>query len=258
MTGRTEDAWRALRRLTSARIALGRAGGSLPTAEWLAFSAAHAGARDAVHSALDAPATERDLAPLGLPVLRLHSAAPDRATYLQRPDLGRVLSEESRSVLSRAARGFDVVLALGDGLSALAAQRHGPALLAAIVGRLRAAGLSIGPLCLVEQARVAVEDEIGEALGARLAVIALGERPGLGAADGLGVYLVHGPRRGRADGERNCVSNVRPASLPVEPAAELVAWLCTEALRRGLTGVALKDERAPAMSAGAAARLDGA
>lgn len=243
MSGRIEDPWRDLRALTAARIALGRAGGSLPTAELLAFDAAHAAARDAVHSALDLDALARDLAPLGLPLLRLRSAAPDRATYLQRPDLGRALAPESAAALAAAPRGADVALLVGDGLSAVAAQRHAPPLLAALVPRLRAAGLTLAPLALVEQARVAVQDPVGAALGARIAVIALGERPGLAAPDSLGAYLVLDPRPGRTDADRNCVSSVRPQGLPPAAAAELVAWLVVEALRRGISGVALKDER---------------
>jgi len=240
------DPWAPLRRFTAARIALGRAGGSLPTAEWLAFSAAHAAARDAVWSALDLEALSADLAPLGQPVLRVASAAPDRLTYVQRPDLGRRLDEGSRRALSAAAPpgGCDVALLVGDGLSALAAARQAPAVLARLVPALLDRGLSLGPLVLCTQARVALMDEVGAALGARLAVILLGERPGLGAADSLGAYLVHRPRPGRTDAERNCVSNIRPEGLPPAAAADLLAWLACEALQRALSGVALKDERA--------------
>lgn len=254
---RTEDPWAHLRALTGARIALGRAGGSLPTAELLAFSAAHAAARDAVRSRLDLERLERDLAAagVGLPALRLHSQAADRATYLVRPDLGRRLAEADGARLRQAAPpgGCDVALVLGDGLSARATQAHAPALAAALLAGWRGAGLRVGPLALVEQARVAVMDEVGAALGARLAVILLGERPGLGSPDSLGAYLVLGPRPGRTDAERNCVSNVRPEGLPVAAAAALVGWLTAEALRRGLSGVGLKDERGlgPAGAGGA-------
>ncbi|MFO0581748.1 MAG: ethanolamine ammonia-lyase subunit EutC [Anaeromyxobacter sp.] len=242
----TPDAWAALRARTPARIALGRAGGSLPTAEVLAFSAAHAAARDAVWSALDEDALASALAPAGLPVLRLASRAPDRLTYLQRPDLGRRLSEDSEARAARAgaAGPFDVALVVGDGLSALAAQRHAPAVVTGLCEALRARGLTLAPLATVRQARVAVEDPVGAALQARLAIVLLGERPGLASADGLGAYLVHGPRPGRTDAERNCVSNIRPEGLPPAAAVELLTWLAAEALRRGLSGVGLKDERA--------------
>jgi ethanolamine ammonia-lyase small subunit len=239
------DPWNDLRSLTSARIALGRAGGSLPTAEVLGFSAAHAAARDAVWAELDLDRLEAELAPMNLPVLRVASSAPDRATYLRRPDLGRRLDEASAIRLTQAAPpgGCDVALVIGDGLSAVAAQAHASAVAIDLAARLLARGLRLGPLSLVRQARVAVEDPIGAALGARAAVILLGERPGLGSPDSLGAYLVFGPRPGRTDAQRNCVSGIRPQGLPVPAAADLLGWLVGEALRRGLTGVELKDER---------------
>ena len=239
------DPWTALRALTPARIALGRAGGSLPTAEVLGFSAAHAAARDAVWTGLDLDRLEADLQPLGLPLLRLSTLAPDRATYLRRPDLGRRLDEPSLARLSGAAPpdGCDVVIVVGDGLSATGVQSHGPALAIDLAVRLRERGFRLGPVVVVRQARVAVEDPVGAALRARAAVILLGERPGLGSPDGVGAYLVLGPRPGRTDAERNCVSNVRPGGLPLAVAAELLAWLVGESLRRGLSGVGLKDER---------------
>lgn len=242
-----QDSWGDLRALTGARIALGRAGGSLPTAELLGFSAAHAAARDAVWAELDLGRLEGEAEALrlGLPVLRLASLAGDRATYLRRPDLGRRVDADgaARLLAAAAPEGCDVVLAIGDGLSAPAAQAHALPLAAALASRLRARGLRLGPLVLVRQARVAVVDPIGAALGARLAVILLGERPGLGSPDSLGAYLVYGPRPGRTDAERNCVSNIRPEGLPVPAAADLLGWLVGEALQRCLTGVALKDER---------------
>jgi ethanolamine ammonia-lyase small subunit len=247
------DPWAPLRRFTPARIALGRAGGSLPTAEVLAFAAAHAEARDAVWSGLDLTALEAALeaalAPaLGAhpPTVRVASAAPDRATFLQRPDLGRRLTDRDRAALTALAPpgGCDVAVLVADGLSALAAQRHAPAVLAGLLPALAARGLTLAPLVLGTQARVALVDEVGQALGARLAIVLLGERPGLGAADSLGAYLVHRPAPGRTDAERNCVSNIRPEGLPPAAAADLLAWLGAEALRRGLSGVELKDERA--------------
>ena len=246
MSGRrVDDPWSDLRAHTPARIALGRAGGSLPTAALLGFQAATAAARDAVWRELDLDRLEADLAVLGRPVLRLASRATDRATFLRRPDLGRQLDAASAATLTGSApvEGCDVAIIIGDGLSATAAQDHAPAVALALGGLLQARGLRFGPLALVRQARVAVEDPIGAALGARAAIILLGERPGLGSPDSLGAYLVFGPRPGRTDAERNCVSNIRPEGLPPVAAAELLGWLIGEALRRGLTGVDLKDER---------------
>lgn len=249
----SRDAWQALRRFTAARIALGRAGTSLPTARHLEFQLAHARARDAVHAALDADALERDLQALGLPTVRLHSAAPDRDTYLKRPDLGRRLDDASRARLAAlaapatttpdaAALRYDVALVVADGLSAQAASRHAAPLVAALLPRLSDAGLVVAPVAVVLQGRVAVGDEVGERLGARLVVVLIGERPGLSSPDSLGAYLTWAPRAGLTDEARNCVSNVRPEGLAIEAAAQRIAWLIGQAHARGLSGVALKDE----------------
>ena len=247
-----EDPWEALRRLTAARIALGRAGASLPTAAHLAFQLDHARARDAVHHRLDVDALAEALAPAGLPVLRARSLAADRPEYLRRPDLGRRLDAASRQALAdRSAAGCDAVFVVADGLSALAVERHAPPLLARVAERLRREGWRLGPAVVVEQGRVAVGDEVGEALGAAMVAVLIGERPGLSSPDSLGVYLTWAPRPGRTDAERNCVSNVRPEGLPYEQAAHRLAWLMAEARTRRLSGVELKEE-APALEDGLA------
>lgn len=238
------DPWHSLRARTSARIALGRAGGSLPTAQCLAFAADHADARDAVYSELDVPAFEKSL---GLHIVSLHSQATDRRMYLQRPDLGRKLDGASADVL-RAMAGdeTDVALIVADGLSATAAQRHAGDVVRQLIERLNHRRFSIGPICVVRQARVAIEDEIGSLLRARLAIILIGERPGLGLADSLGAYLVHRPGVGKTDADRNCVSNIHPAHQPAAAAVETLLWLVEQSLLRRLSGVNLKDEREPA------------
>ena len=239
----TPSPWQALRAHTPARIALGRAGNALPTDEVLRFGWAHASARDAIHAPLDVDALAAALHAQGWATLRARSQATDRATYLRRPDLGRRLDPEAAALLSKAANGgaVDLAIVIGDGLSALAAARHAAPLLAALHDKLPA-GLRIAPAVLATQARVALADEIGALLGARLAVMLLGERPGLSAPDSLGIYITHAPRPGLPDALRNCISNVRPEGLPVDAAAARLAWLVREALRRGVTGVALKDE----------------
>jgi ethanolamine ammonia-lyase small subunit len=233
------DAWAELRRHTPARIALGRAGGSLPTREVLAFGAAHAQARDAVHLPLDVAALRAELP--GAPAIDVASRAPDRASYLRRPDWGRQLHDDSAQRLREAASpgGCDVAVVAGDGLSALAAQRQLPPLLAALMPLLD--GLSVAPLVIATQARVALGDEVGELLGARLVLMLIGERPGLSSPDSLGAYLTYAPRPGRLDAERNCVSNIRPEGLAPALAAARVNWLLRESLRRRLSGIALKD-----------------
>ena len=244
MSGRTpaakpaHDPWRMLRQHTAARINLGRVGASMPTDALLRFGLAHAQARDAVHSALDADALEQALRGQGFDVLQVASMAPDRESYLLRPDLGRRLRPENRRMLEQAGRA-GLALVIADGLSAQAAQRH--ALPVAMLLR-EALGGWPAPVVIARQGRVALGDDIGAALGARLAVVMLGERPGLSSPDSLGIYLTWDPRPGRMDSERNCISNVRPAGLGYAEAARKLHFLVTQALSRQYSGVALKDD----------------
>jgi ethanolamine ammonia-lyase small subunit len=244
MTGTPLDPWVPLTRLTTARIALGRAGGSLPTRAHLAFQLAHAQARDAVHHAPDLDRVAADLGETGLPVVRVESAVGDRTAYLQRPDLGRRLAPVSRERLAvlRAGSDVDVAVVVADGLSGVAVERHAAALVRLLVERLRSGGWRLAPIVLVSGGRVAIGDEIGALLGARLTAVFIGERPGLSAPDSLGAYLTFDPRPSRTDADRNCVSNIRPEGLPLAVAADRIAWLLHEARRRRLTGVALKEE----------------
>lgn len=244
MSGVTDNRWRGLRRFTPARIALGRAGHAVSTRTHLQFQLDHARARDAVHLALDERDMAKQLEACGLPVLPLHSRAEDRATYLQRPDLGRLLRESDRLLLeSRGQGACDVVLVVADGLSSTAVNRHAPALVRALVPALQASGLTLAPLCLVSQGRVAIGDEIGLALEARLSLVIIGERPGLSSPDSLGLYLTFAPRPGRSDSERNCISNIRPPQgQSYQQAVDTGLYLCRNALQRGLSGVGLKDD----------------
>jgi ethanolamine ammonia-lyase small subunit len=248
------DPWVELRRHTPARIALGRAGTSLPTAELLRFAAAHAQARDAVQVPLDLPALTAALRavlpPGGAPLIALRSRAPDREAYLRRPDWGRRLDAASAEALQALAVGpVDLAVVVADGLSAVAAQRQAPPLLAALQAAL-AGSLTMAPLVIATQARVALGDEIGALLQARLVLVLLGERPGLSAPDSLGAYLTHAPQIGCHDAQRNCVSNIRPEGLAPEAAAQRIAWLLRAALRRRLTGVGLKDDSSTALLGG--------
>jgi len=232
-----------LRALTPARVGLAVTGVSLETRDLLDFSRCHAVARDAVHARLETATLAAEMADLSRgDVLRLHSAAPDRATYLQRPDQGRKLDETSRELLARAAQNLelDLSIIIADGLSALAVERHAPALLKELLPHLCCWRLA--PLSIVEQGRVAIGDEIGAALEAQIAVVLIGERPGLSSPDSLGAYITWQPRPGRTDAERNCISNIRPEGLGYAQAAEQLAFILSEARRLGLTGVALKAE----------------
>jgi len=237
--------WLELRRLTPARIALGRTGTSIPTHAQLDFQYAHAQARDAVHLPFDHAALNSQLAERGRESLLLHSAATDRNMYLQRPDLGRKLSDASAQTLRDYAAahpgGVDLVIVVADGLSALAVHRHTLPFLARFEEQM-ADDWTIAPVILVEQGRVAVADEIGELLGAKMTVILIGERPGLSSPDSLGLYFTYNPKVGLTDAWRNCISNVRLEGLSYGMAAHRLLYLMREACRRQLSGVNLKDE----------------
>ncbi|MDR9752965.1 ethanolamine ammonia-lyase subunit EutC [Pseudomonas sp. SZMC_28357] len=241
-----QNPWLELRRLTPARIALGRSGTSLPTSAQLDFQYAHAQARDAVHLPFDHAALSAQLAERGRESLLLHSAASDRNTYLQRPDLGRRLSDDSAQVLRDYALahpgGVDLAIVVADGLSALAVNRHTLPFLARLEEQSAADGWSLSPVVLVEQGRVAVADEVGELLGAKMVVILIGERPGLSSPDSLGLYFTYQPKVGLTDAQRNCISNVRLEGLSYGVAAHRLLYLMREACRRQLSGVSLKDE----------------
>ena len=241
-----QNPWLELRRLTPARIALGRTGTSLPTRAQLDFQFAHAQARDAVHLPFDHAGLSAQLRERGRDSLLLHSAATDRNSYLQRPDLGRKLSDTSAQALREHAQanpgGVDVAIVVADGLSALAVHRHTLPFLTRLEEQMSTDGWSLAPVVLVEQGRVAIGDEIGQLLGAKMVVMLIGERPGLSSPDSLGVYFTYNPKVGLTDAYRNCISNVRLEGLSYGMAAHRLLYLMREACRRQLSGVNLKDE----------------
>jgi ethanolamine ammonia-lyase small subunit len=264
------DGWLALRRATPARIGLGRSGVAVPTAAQLDFQLAHARARDAVHAALDADGIAADLAALGLTAVRLRSLAADRATYLRRPDLGRRLDATSREFLDRHSGegrnpagsrtnggnlgpglrrddgkgGRRMALVIADGLSATAVNAHAVPLIAAMLGLYGDDRPAIGPVAVVEGGRVAIGDEIGGLLDADLVAVLIGERPGLSAADSLGVYVTWAPAPGAVDAARNCLSNIRPEGMPVAEAAAALVRLVASARQHRMTGVRLSQRLA--------------
>lgn len=238
-----DDPWITLKGFTDARIGLGRSGTGMPTREVLAFSMAHAQARDAVKTPIEWPAIEKDLAALGLETRQVASAAPDRDTYLRRPDLGRRLSAQSRQELAELSPSeTDLLIVIGDGLSSTAVTANAVRAVTALLPHVRKNEWRLGPVVLATQARVALADDAGEFLKARAVVMLIGERPGLSSPDSLGAYLTWEPRVGRKDGERNCISNIRTGGLSADEAAFRIAWLLREAFRRRLTGFNLKDE----------------
>lgn len=244
MSNIARDPWSDFRTLTAARIALGRCGGSLPTRELLDFGLAHARARDAVTTPLDVDSLLAELQAGGLQTMLLSSAAGSREEYLRRPDLGRRLSDESLRQMQSMPQGspFDLCLIISDGLSARAVS-HAAGIAIGLHSLLRDEGWRIAPVFIVPMARVALQDQLGEAVGAALSLILLGERPGLGSPDSLGAYFVHEPRVGKTDADRNCVSNIRPEGLPLEAAVGTLHYLLNAARFHRLSGIHLKDER---------------
>ncbi|UII23481.1 ethanolamine ammonia-lyase subunit EutC [Fulvivirga ligni] len=234
-------AWESLRDYTKARILLGRSGTSVPLQADLEFRMAHAFARDAVYSNMESDRLKGEIEKLGQSVLLLQTQASDRAKYLKRPDLGRKLDENSANLVKDNGANCDVAIVLADGLSATALNKNSIPLLELLLPKLKDTGLTVGPISIVEGGRVAVGDEIGEALLAKLVIILIGERPGLSSPDSLGAYLTYRPKRGLTDESRNCVSNIRPHGLVYELAADKIFYLISEALKRKLSGVKLKD-----------------
>ncbi len=233
-----------LKAFTPARVALGRSGASLPTRALLDFTLDHARARDAVHAAFDAKWLLAQAGEFGIPVCEVRSRAESRADYLRRPDLGRCLDPASAELVAdHAGNPCQLAIAIGDGLSPKAVHAHAMALLRCLLPLLAAdKAIEVGHLVIASGARVALGDEIGAILGARMMLMLIGERPGLSAPDSLGAYLTFAPKPGRLDAERNCVSNIHSAGLGYEEAAFKISWLVREGLSRQVTGVALKDE----------------
>jgi ethanolamine ammonia-lyase small subunit len=236
---------RDLRQLTPARVGLGRSGAGLPTQALLEFTADHARARDAVHSHFDVAAITSGLHALGLEAVAVSSCVIDRKDYLRRPDQGRKLDALSKDLLAaRRGHACDCAIVIGDGLSPVAVNTHAIELIRNLLPRLAAAGIAVGPAVVATGARVALGDEIGALVGARMIVVLIGERPGLSAPKSLGAYLTFAPKPGLTDADRNCVSNIHAAGLRADEAAFKIAWLIRESLVRQISGVALKDESA--------------
>jgi ethanolamine ammonia-lyase small subunit len=238
-----DEPWAELRRFTAARIALPRSGASLATPALLELRLAHARARDAVQAELDEARLTASLASLGLTVLAVASAAPDRARYLLRPDLGRALADDAAARLAaHSGGGYDVAFVVADGLSARAVETHAQPVLALLIPRLASAGWRVAPLVVARHGRVALGDAVARALAAEIAVVLIGERPGLSAPDSMGAYLTFRPTAETTDAERNCVSNIRPEGLGYADAAFKLAHLLTAMRARKVSGVALKDD----------------
>lgn len=238
------DAWQFLQTYTPARIARGRAGHSIPTSELLKFQADHAQARDAVYSELAIQNITKNLVEaFDSQVLILKSEINNRPQYLQRPDLGRTLSQKSRDELKEGNwLDSDICFVVADGLSAQAINQHALPFLKNLLPRLQAMKWEIAPICIAEQGRVAIADEIGFLLKSEIVVILIGERPGLTSPDSMGAYITFRPFVGMTDESRNCVSNIRPEGMNFQMATDKILYILTEIKSKKLSGVNLKDE----------------
>ena len=246
------DRWASLRQFTDARIALGRSGVSMPVSETLKLKMAHAHAKDAVFSVLNKSEISNQLNELQLPFVFLQSKAINRHVYLQRPDLGRRLSESATETLKALqSNDFDVCITLADGLSAEAVNQHAIPVITLLKKLFQQKALRLAPVCIVEEGRVAVSDDTGSLLNTKLSLVFIGERPGLSSPDSLGAYLTYAPQVGLTDERRNCVSNIRPQGLRYEEAANIIFYLVKESLQLQISGVALKDNSGKALQSSA-------
>jgi ethanolamine ammonia-lyase small subunit len=240
------SSWESLKIHTKARIAIGRCGNSIPTQELLAFKLAHAKAIDAVHVPFQKELVIRELEEIsGAEVLSLQSNAKDRSEYLQRPDLGRTLSEASAQLIktTQKAAKYDIALIVADGLSSVAIEKNISSMLNLLLPELKSRNYSLAPICVIEQSRVAIADSVAELLNARLSIIFIGERPGLMSPDSLGIYMTYDPKSGTTDERRNCISNVRHDGLSYAAACSKLLYLVDESFKRKISGVHLKDEQ---------------
>ncbi|MEH6681590.1 MAG: ethanolamine ammonia-lyase subunit EutC [Sediminicola sp.] len=235
------DPWEHLKIFSKARIALGNVGGSLPLKEVLDFRLAHAHAKDAVHSQLDILSLKNQLETMGGTVFILKSMALDRDQYLKRPDLGRRVHSDSKVALLKSGREYDLVLVLADGLSADAVNTHAAAVIKLLLPKITAS-FSVG-MALVSQGRVAIGDEIGKLLHAKMTAVFIGERPGLSSPSSLGIYTTYDPRPGLTDERRNCISNIHENGMSHDDAAQNLLYLLERSFLKGISGVNLKLDK---------------
>ena len=244
----TSNSWDSLKQFTPARIALGRAGISLPTRASLDFQLAHALARDAVNIPIDFSDIELNLSLMGLESLTLTTQAENQQMYLQRPDLGRVLSEAALACLQQSTpNSADIVIIVTDGLSSKAIQHHALPFLTLLLPQLY--GYRLAPVCLIKHGRVAIGDALAKHYAARLCIVLIGERPGLSSPDSMGIYFTYQAKtKLSTDAERNCISNIHNNGLSYEQALKKLMFLITEAEKLKLSGVNLKDETTDALT----------
>jgi ethanolamine ammonia-lyase small subunit len=240
------------RRYTQARIGLAHKGAALATKDWLSFSFDHAQAIDAIAISWDLAKQSEELKACGFHAELLSTLVKDRQEFLLRPDLGKKLSKESKKYLKSLTAHHDnkaesIFIIATNGLSSLALNNHLAKFLLAFFPLCKEAGLTLFKNCifLAANGRVGLIDDIGATVKPTIAIILIGERPGLSSPDSLAAYITFKPKIGRSDAERNCISNIRPPhGLSYEQASAKLIFLLKESLRLRVSGVSLKDDTA--------------
>ena len=232
-----------IRARTPARILTGRAGPAYRTTNWLELRSDHAAARDAVRAELDLNGDlgEPFVAQWGL--FEVATLARTKEEFLLRPDLGRSVSDMARAELARCCSpGADLQVAIADGLSAAAVRVQVPALLPLLASEARRRGWRFGQPFFIRHGRVGTLNDIGEILDPIVAVLLIGERPGLATAESLSAYMAYRPRPGHDDACRNLISNIHARGVPPDQAAPRIAQLAARMIELQSSGIAVKEE----------------
>lgn len=240
-----QDQWETLKQFTDARIAIGRAGCSIPTRALLDFQLSHAQAKDAVFQSLNVELLAEQLQQLGLNPIHVKSQAEHKELYLKRPDLGRLLCSHSVEQLQKIKtdqQHYDVCIVIGDGLSARAIEENALPFIQALIQPFAEQEWSVAPIAIATGSRVALGDKIAEIFKARMLIMLIGERPGLSSPDSMGLYYTWEAHSDCLDSQRNCISNIRPAGLSIPIATQRLLALMHNSKQLGRSGVDLKDE----------------
>jgi ethanolamine ammonia-lyase small subunit len=233
---------RKIRARTPARILVGRAGPGYRTETQLQLREDHAAARDAVRAELDVSAAFGAAFIEKWKLFEVGTRASSKDEYLQHPSLGRAFNDASRAEIARrCAAGRDVQIAIGDGLSVPAIGAQVPRLLPLLMEGAGTRGWNVGQAFIIHHCRVGIVNEIGELLRPRIALLLIGERPGLATAESLSAYMAYQPDRTHSDANRNLISNIHGRGLSAEEAAARILKLCAQMMKLRMSGVTLKE-----------------
>jgi ethanolamine ammonia-lyase small subunit len=232
-----------VRERTPARLLAGRSGSAYRTNTQLELREAHAAARDAVRAEMNLSVDFGESFIRKWHLFEVCSRAAAKDEYLLRPDLGRQLNDASRAVVrERCAAEVDLQIVVGDGLSVTAMAAQVPQLLPHLAKGAKDRGWAVGSLFAVRHCRVGILNEIGELLRPRIAVLLIGERPGLATAESLSAYLAHKPKPSDTDANRNLVSNIHARGVSTEHAAERILNLTAAMMTANASGWQLREK----------------